>query len=139
LPRTISPRENKLFSHFRKIHTFVTLSAASTGVSPEFCVISRLFPLGLRILLRSLLILGDFMGYETRYSLSWKARGDEIKRPNCKHNPPEGAKFCPQCSAPVGIRGLTYLMAEEISKSAANEQNMGYAIKPTGDTLHSTS
>lgn len=45
------------------------------------------------------------MGYMTKYSLKWEPvdKYDDPTEPNCAHEKPKGAKFCPECGQCVGL------------------------------------
>lgn len=74
------------------------------------------------------------MGYYTRYSLEWVMQTGFNPVSNCSHNPPESAKFCPECGTSVGSKNLDDIVAEKIRSS----EEMNYALCPDGRGCEST-
>jgi len=72
------------------------------------------------------------MGYLTRYSLEWKSLKPTAPVPNCPHDVPKGAKFCPECGIQVGVLGIYDLVSNAIKEAKDENPDNFYAIDPDG-------
>jgi hypothetical protein len=60
------------------------------------------------------------MSYNTRYQHNYQATGDAILAiPNCSHQVPPNARYCPTCGKPVGTVDLDHQIANWIKDRRA--------------------
>ncbi len=69
------------------------------------------------------------MGYYTRFTLEWSATSTWVKRGQCAHTSPEGAKFCMVCGVAIEGQPPDAVVAAYIDE---NTESVGGAIDKSG-------